>query len=61
MGEMAPTVSDPNHRLDDKDALRHPGGLPQLGLGDVESHSVAGWTWLGLITLRVGDRLAGCD
>ena len=42
MGEMAPTVSDSNHRLDDKDALRHPGGLPQLGLADVESHRLTG-------------------
>ena len=38
MGEMAPAVPDANHRLDHEDALRHPGGLAQPGLAEVESH-----------------------
>ena len=38
MSEVAPAVSDTNHRLDDEHALRHPGGLAQPGLAEVQSH-----------------------
>ena len=61
MGEVAPTVSDPNHRLDDKHPLRHPGGLPQPGLADVQSHCLYRLYWVPAITLLRADRLDVTD
>ena len=42
MSEVTSALADANHSLDHVDTLRHLGGLPQPGLGQVQSHAGEG-------------------